>query len=127
MNQNKLKSPIQNAFQYILLISIIYVIYKFTNPSSPSGTGFINYILPLLFTDIIIIFFPLLIIFFYFKDGNTIDKFKDTMLNKDDPQVSEMNNRETIREYHTMLKEDIITQEEFDTIKKKYLKDIHNN
>jgi hypothetical protein len=32
-----------------------------------------------------------------------------------------------LREYHGMLKEGIITQEEFDSIKKKYLKEFHKN
>lgn len=44
VSQIRLKSPIQNAVQYTLLISLIYIIYKFANPSSPSGTAFITYV-----------------------------------------------------------------------------------
>lgn len=127
VSQFKLKSPIQNAVQYTLLISLIYIIYKFANPSSPSGTAFISYIIPMVLTDVIFIAFPLLFVIFYFKDGSNMGQLKDSILKKDDPQIEEMNNRETLREYHKMLKEGIITQDEYNDIKKKYLKDLHKS
>ena len=99
-----------------------YTIYKFVDINAPKGTEFISYIIPILLTNVIIVVFPLLFIVFYFKDGNKISEIKDSILNKPDPQMTELNNQDMLRKYHGMLKEGIITQDEYDTIKKKYLK-----
>ncbi len=127
LSQNSIKSSIHNAIQYTLLISVMYIIYKFANPDSPSGTEFITYIIPMVLTNIIFVVFPLLLVFFYFKDGNAIDTLKENILHKNGSQTSEIQTRETLREYHSMLKEGIITQEEFESIKKKHLKSLHKD
>ena len=127
LSHNKLTTPIQNAFQYTLFLSIIYIIYKFVQSASPFSMDFFSYILPLVFTNVIIICFPILAIFFYLRDGNTVDTIKENLFNQNDSDITEINNREPLREYHSMLKEGIITQEEFDSIKKKYLKDLHQD
>ena len=126
-NRGFTKTPIQHAIQYTLLISVLYVIFKFFDINSPTGSQFISYIIPMLFTDVIIIVFPLLFVFFYFKDGTAINEIKENILDKNNCQTNEVDTREILREYHTMLKEGIITQEEFDTIKKKYLKELNKN
>jgi len=46
---------------------------------------------------------------------------------KEDSDDSELHSRETLREYHTMLKEGINTQEEYRNIKKKHLKNLHKD
>jgi hypothetical protein len=125
---NKLiKSPIQNAIQYTFFLSILYAIYKFFDINSPKGSEFISYIVPLVLTNIVLVAFPILFIYFFFRDGVAIDEIKETFVKKKDTQVSEFNNQEILREYHGMLKDGIITQEEYDSIKKKYLKDVHKN
>lgn len=126
LSQNNIKSPVHNALQYTLIISIIYIIYQFASPASPSGAEFISYIVPMVLTNIVFIIFPFLLVIFYFKDKNTIDTFKKNMF-KEGYEESELHSRETLREYHTMLKEGIITQEEYDTIKKKHLKSLHKD
>jgi len=118
------KSPFQAAFQYTLFLSILYVIYKFFDINSPKGSEFISYIIPMLVTNVLVVVFPILFIFFYFKDGMTIDEVKETFSNKNNTQLNELNNQDMLREYHGMLKDGIITQEEYENIKKKYLKDI---
>ena len=117
-------TPMQTAFQYTLFLSVLYIIYKFFDINSPSGSEFISYILPMLMTNVILVVFPILFIFFYFKDGSAIGEMKETFLNKNNTQIMEFNNQDILREYHSMLKEGVITQEEYDNIKKKYLKDI---
>ncbi|MEA2048397.1 MAG: SHOCT domain-containing protein [Campylobacterota bacterium] len=114
-----IKTSLQHAVQYTVYISLLYIIYKFFDNNSPQGVEFISYIIPMLLSGVVVIVFPLLFAFFYFKGGNT-----DTIFKKDDPQTREINNQEMLRQYHSMLKEGIITQEEFDSIKKRYLKDL---
>jgi len=129
MNNNRkfTKTPIQHAIQYTLFISILYIVFKFFDINSPTGNQFISYIIPMLFTDIILIVFPLLFVFFYFKDGSAIKEIKENILDKNNSQTNNIGSPEVLREYHAMLKEGIITQEEFDIIKKKYLKELNNN
>ena len=119
------KTPIQHAFQYTLFISILYTIFKFFDINSPKGTEFFSYIIPILFTDIILIVFPLLFVLFYFKDGSAINDIKDNILERNSCQTKEVDTPEVLRDYHNMLKEGILTQEEFDAIKKKYLKELN--
>jgi len=122
-----MKSPLQNAFQYTLIISVLYVVYKLIDINSPKGAEFISYIIPTLLTNIVIVVFPLLFLFFYLKDGKALSEIKHNILDKSDPQITELNNQEMLREYHSMLKEGIITQDEYDSIKKKYLKGLHKD
>lgn len=124
--KNKIKSPMNNALKYTLLIGFIYIIYQFLHPDSPKGNEFISYIVPKVFAYIVFLTFPFLLVIFYFKDKNTIDTYKTYMSKKEDEE-SELHSRETLREYHTMLKEGIITQEEYDNIKKKHLKSLHKD
>lgn len=112
----------QHAFQSTLILSILYAIFKFFDIDFPSGTAFISYIIPKLLTDVVLIVFPLLFIFFYFKDGDTV---KD-IINKNSCQSNDIDIQTVLREYHSMLKEGIITQDEFDAIKKKNLKKIND-
>ncbi len=115
------KTPMQHAFQYTLVISIIYAIFKFFDIDSPDGTQFISYIIPKLFVDVILIIFPILSVFFYFVEGNGIKEIKEKIFDKDYCQPQDEDTLVMLREYHNMLKEGIITQDEFDIIKKKYL------
>lgn len=117
------KTAIQHSFQYTLLISIMYAIIKFFDINSPAGTEFISYILPILFADIILIVFPFLFVFFYFKDGKAISDIKEHIFN----QSKEIDAPDVLREYHNMFKEGILTQDEFDRIKKKYLKELNKD
>ena len=118
------KTPMQTALQYTLFLSTLYIIYKFFDINAPKGSEFISYIIPMLMTNVILVIFPILFIFFYFKDGSAINEMKETFTNKNDTQINELNNQDMLRKYHEMLKEGVITQEEYDNIKKKYLKDI---
>jgi hypothetical protein len=118
------KTPMQHAFQYTIVIGILYTISKYFDIASPKGGAFISYIIPSLFSDIVLIVFPLLFIFFYFKDGEAVKDIGKNIFNNHNCKIDEMDIRETLREYHTMLKEGVITQEEFDIIKKRYLKKI---
>ena len=120
-----IKTPIQHAVQYTLTISILYIIYKYFDQDSPKGAEFISYIVPLLFTNIILIVLPVLFVFFYFRDGSAMSELRENLFDKDDPQMKEVNNQEMLRGYHNMLKDGVITQEEYDNIKKKYLKDVY--
>ena len=114
-----------HVFFWGLFISILYTIFKFFDINSPKGTEFFSYIIPILFTDIILIVFPLLFVLFYFKDGNAINDIKENILERNSCQTKEADTPEVLRDYHNMLKEGILTQEEFDTIKKKYLKELN--
>ena len=129
LNQNNIKTPLHHALNYTVIISIIYIIYKFTSPSSPTGSAFISYIIPMVLTDVIIIAFPVLLVIFYLKDGGVegATTWKNTMFQKDHAETKAMKDREILREYHGMYKEGIITEEEFNTIKKKFLNDIHKD
>ncbi len=117
---NPKKTPVQHAVQYTVLIAILYISLKFFDITTPKGISFISYILPLLFTNIILVVFPVLLVFFYFKDGNAIDDIKNKILDDDTCSLDKNVTREELREYHGMMKEGIITEEEFNTIKKKY-------
>jgi len=117
-------TPMQTAFQYTLFLSILYTIYEFFDINAPNGSEFISYIIPMLMTNVVLVIFPILFVFFYFKDGSAINEMKETFSNKNNTQIMELNNQDMLREYHGMLKEGIITQEEYDNIKKKYLKNI---
>ncbi|HFD13883.1 MAG TPA: SHOCT domain-containing protein [Epsilonproteobacteria bacterium] len=117
----------QMAFQYTLFLSFFYVLYKFFDINSPKGSEFISYIIPTVMTNVVLIVFPILFVFFYFKDSSTIEDMKETFSNKNNTQINELNNQDMLREYHGMLKDGVITQEEYDNIKKKYLKDVHKN
>jgi len=121
------KTPMQMAFQYTLFLSFFYVLYKFFDINAPKGSEFISYIIPTVMTNVILIVFPILFVFFYFKDSSTIEDMKETFSNKNNTQINELNNQDMLREYHGMLKDGVITQEEYDNIKKKYLKDVHKN
>ncbi|PTB83826.1 hypothetical protein C9926_00835, partial [Sulfurovum lithotrophicum] len=99
-------------------------IYKFFDLNAPKGSEFVSYIIPMLMTNVVLVVFPILFIFFYFKDGSAIDEMKETFSKKNDKQITEFNNQDMLREYHSMLKEGVITQEEYDNIKKKYLKEL---
>ncbi len=120
------KTPMQHAFQITVIIGILYTISKYFDIASPKGNAFISYIIPALFGDVVLVVFPLLFIFFYFKDGEAIKDIKKNMFNNN-CEVDERDTREVLREYHGMLKEGIITQEEFELIKKKYLKKINKD
>jgi hypothetical protein len=120
-------TAIEHAFQYTLLISILYAIIKFFDINSPHGTEFISYILPILFADIILIVFPFLFVFFYFKDGKAISDVKEHIFNGINYQSKEIDAPEVLREYHNMLKEGVLTQDEFDRIKKKYLRELNKD
>jgi len=124
-NNNFIRTPIQHAIQYTIVISVLYIIYKFFDMNTPKGSEFIAYIVPLLFTNIILVVFPVLFVFFYFRDGSAISELKENIFDKNDPQIKEINNQEMLRGYHNMLKDGVITQEEYENIKKKYLKDVH--
>lgn len=120
-------APMQHAVQYTVYISILYIVFKFFDQNSPTGKDFIFYIIPVLFSNIILIVFPLLFVFFYFKDGNAIQDIKNNLSNEHHCEMDTRETREELREYHAMMKEGIITKEEFDSIKKKYfnkLKDL---
>ncbi|MEN8194876.1 MAG: hypothetical protein ABFS12_18790 [Bacteroidota bacterium] len=123
-NNRFLKTSIQHAFEYTLFISILYATFKFFDTNSPDGKEFLSYIIPALFTDIILIVFPFMFVFFYFKDGDAITDIKENILNNSSCQVKEIEIRERLREYHNMMKEGILTQDEFDNIKKQYLKEL---
>ena len=127
INRGFTKTPIQHAIQYTLFISVLYIVFKFFDMNSPSGSQFISYIIPSLFTEVILIVFPLLFVFFYFKDGSAINEIKENILDRNNGQTNGIDSPEVLREYHAMLKEGIITQEEFDIIKKKYLKELNKN
>jgi Na+/H+ antiporter NhaD/arsenite permease-like protein len=119
---SQVTTSFQRAFQYTLFLSVLYIIFKFFGVDAPKGSEFLSYIVPMVLTNVIIIAFPVLFVIFYFKNGNTLENIKDNILEKHDPEIK---NQEMLREYHGMLKEGIITQEEFDSIKKKYLKELH--
>jgi len=121
---NQIKISMQHAFQYTIFFSIFYILFKFFAIGSPKGNEFISYIIPMVLTNVVLIAFPILFVIFYFKEGNTLEGIKENILGKSDPEIK---NQEMLREYHGMLKEGIITQEEFDSIKKKYLKEFHKN
>ena len=121
------RTPLQNAFQYTLFLSVLYIVYKLFDINAPSGNDFISYIAVLLVTNVFIVVFPILFIFFYFKDGTALNEVKETFSKKDNTQLNELNNQDMLREYHGMLKEGVITQDEYDNIKKKYLKDLHKD
>lgn len=126
MSKHTTKSAVHSAIQYTLLISALYIVYQYVSPASPSGKEFIPFIVPMVLTNIVFIIFPLLLVIFYFKDRDTLENFKPHMFKKDS-EDSELHSRETLREYHAMLKEGIITQEEYDNIKKKHLKNLHKD
>ena len=117
---SQVTTSFQRAFQYTILLSVLYIIVKFLDIDAPKGSEFLSYIVPMVLTNVVIIAFPVLFVIFYFKDGNTLEN----ILDKHDPEIK---NQEMLREYHGMLKEGIITQEEFDSIKKKYLKELHKS
>ncbi len=123
MNKNN-NTPISDAFNYTIMISLFYMAYKYSQMDTPTGTDFIPYIIPLILTEIVLVAFPLLLIFFYFKNGEMVNNIKDNIFEKNNPDIKEMNNQEKLRQYHVMLKEGIITQDEYDTIKKRFLKEI---
>ena len=102
----------------------VKMIVKFFGVDAPKGTEFISCIIPMVLFNVAIIAFPVLFVIFYLKDSNTFKNIKDNMLNIHDPEIK---NQEMLREYHGMLKEGIITQDEFDSIKKKYLKELHKS
>ena len=115
------KTPMQHTIQYTIVISVIYVIFKFFDTNSPDGKEFIYYILPALFSNVVLLVFPMLFVFFYFKDGKAVQD----IFNKNNCDMNEVVTREELREYHSMMKEGIITQDEFDIIKKKALKKLN--
>jgi len=121
-SHNKLsKSPAQLAVQYTFIITIFYALSKYFDLASPKGTAFISYIIPILLSDILLIVFPLLFVFFYLKETNSVqDIQKNIFKNNNECDLDAKDTREILRDYHNMLKEGIITQEEFDTIKKRY-------
>ena len=127
MLDKPIRSPIQHAFQYTVVIGILYVIFKYFDTVVPHGKAFILYVIPMLFTDIVLVIFPLLFIFFYFKDVYAIDEIKENLFKNNNCGAHEEDTREVLRDYHSMLKEGIITQEEFDTLKKKYLKKLNKD
>ena len=112
----------QRAIQYTVFLSFLYIIFKFIDIDAPKGSEFLSYIIPMVFTNVVMIAFPILFTIFYLNDGNTLNIIKDNIFDKHNPEIK---NQEMLREYHTMLKEGIITQEEFDSIKKKYLKELY--
>ena len=124
---NYSKTPIQHAIQYTILISIFYIAFKYFDMNSPDGKEFMSYIFITLFTDVILIIFPLLFVFFYFKDGNAIKEIKSGMLNGSNDKINDSDTLVILREYHALLKEGIITQEEFDNIKRKHLKELNKS
>ena len=125
-NNNFSKTPIQRAIQYTLVISFLYAIFKFFDIDSPTGNEFISYIIPKVLIDVVLIIFPLLLAFFYLTTSNIIDEVKNNMLNnKNSCNSSDADTLLVLREYHAMLKEGIITQEEFDTIKRKQLRELN--
>ena len=97
------------------------MIVKFFGVDAPKGTEFISYIIPMVLFNVAIIAFPVLFVIFYLKDGNTFENIKDNIVDTHDPEIK---NQEMLREYHGM---GIITQVEFDSIKKKYLKELHKS
>ncbi len=121
------KTPIQHAIQYTIYISLIYIAFKYFDMNSPDGKKFISYISVTLFSDIVLIAFPLLFIFFYFKDGNAVKEIKNELFNGSCFQTKELETLSALREYHALLKEGIITQEEFDNIKSKQLKELNKS
>lgn len=129
MVQNKklFKTPLQHAFQYTLLLSVLYAVIKFFDMDSPKGIEFISYILPMLFTEIILVVFPFLLVFFYFSDGAAMNQIKDNIFNGTNCKSEIIDTPEVLREYHNMLKEGILTQDEFEKIKKKYLKELNKD
>jgi len=124
MEPNNTISPFSNALKYTLFISVLYSVYLFLDVDAPQGTEFFSYIMAKILTDIIVFVFPVLLLFFYFRDDGIAENAIDNLLNKNNPDIKEMNKQGLLREYHTMLQEGILTQEEFDTIKKRHLKDI---
>jgi len=112
---SQITTSFQRAFQYTIMLSVLYIVVKFLDIDAPKGSEFLSYIVPMVLTNVVIIAFPVLFVIFYFKDGNTLENIKDNILDKHDPEIK---NQEMLREYHGMLKEGIITQEEFDNIKK---------
>ena len=121
------KTPMEHAFQFTLIIGLLYTISEYFDTDSPKGNAFISYIIPALFSDIILVIFPLLFIFFYFKDGEAVKDIRKNIFNNNNCEIDEKDTREVLREYHSMLKEGIITQEEFDLIKKKYLQKLNKD
>ena len=121
------RTPMQHAFQVTVIIGILYTISQYFDIASPKGNAFISYIIPALLGNIVLVVFPLSFIFFYFKDGEAIKDIKKNMLSNNNCEVDERDTREVLREYHGMLKEEIITQEEFDLIKKKYLQKLNKD
>jgi len=119
-----IKTSFHRAFQYTVLLSVLYTLFKVITFNAPLGSEFFSYIVPLVLTNIVLLAFPLLFVFFYFRDGDTLDTIKENILDKANPKIK---NQEILREYHSMLKEGIITQDEFDSIKKKYLKELHKS
>jgi len=119
------KNPMQRTIELTIFISVLYIIFKYFDQSSPKGNAFLSYIIPTLFSDVVLIVFPLLFVFFYFKDGNVIKDIKNSMSNEPDCNMDDRDAREILRDYHAMMKEGIITQEEFDLIKKKYIKKLN--
>ena len=117
---SQVSTSFQRAFQYTLFLSALYMLFKFFDIDAPKGSAFISYIIPMVLTNVVLIAFPVLFVIFYFKNTNTLEN----ILDKQDPEIK---NQEMLREYHGMLKEGIITQEEFDSIKKKYLKELHQD
>jgi hypothetical protein len=95
--------------------------------NSPDGKEFISYIMVTLFSDIVLIIFPLLFIFFYFKDGSAVKEIKSELFNNSCSQTKEAEVLSTLREYHALMKEGVITQEEFENIKRKHLKEINKS
>ncbi|HFQ60792.1 MAG TPA: SHOCT domain-containing protein [Epsilonproteobacteria bacterium] len=121
---SQVTTSFQRAFQYTLFLSVLYILFKFFSIDAPKGSAFVSYIVPMVLTNVVLIALPVLFVIFYFKDGNALDNIKENILDKHDPEIK---NQEMLREYHSMLKEGIITQEEFDSIKKKYLKELHKS
>jgi len=119
------KTPMQHTIQYTIIISILYIIFKFFDINSPEGKDFIRYIFPALFSNVVLLVFPILFVFFYFKDGKAVQDINKNIFNENNCDMDEVGTRELLREYHSMMKEGIITQEEFDIIKKKALKKLN--
>ena len=126
INRKFSKTPVQHAVQYTIYISLIYIAFKYFEMNFPDGRTFISYIVVTLFSDIVVIVFPLLLIFFYFIDGNTVKEIKSELFNNSCSE-KEAEVLSTLRQYHALMKEGVITQEEFENIKRKHLKDINKS